>query len=238
MANTHFQFKQFKVEQSSAAMKVGTDGVLLGAWAPVNGCRYVLDVGTGTGLLALMIAQRDPLAIIDAIEIDANAAAQAKYNIINSPWPDRINIMHCSLQDFAKQKRPGYDLIVCNPPFFANSLKSPHAPRNLARHDVSLPLDELVKNAIRLLQQGGTIAIVLPPETFYVFEQLMRNLGFGTRQLLEIIPMQGKAPKRILAAFDRSGQDCLRDTLIVESTGRHGYSDEYKQLTKEFYLTF
>lgn len=238
MANHYFQFKQFKVEQHGAAMKVGTDGVLLGAWVPLDGARRILDIGTGTGLLALMMAQRNESAFIDAIEIDKDASVQAEANARLSPWSTRITVVNCALQEYARASGEAYDLIVCNPPFFSNSLKSPHLGRSLARHNVSLTLDELVACALPLLTHDGKMAVVLPTEQYIVFEKTMRGNGFSPKQILEIMPVAGKEVKRILSVFDRSDGDCLRSTLVVEIGGRHQYSENYKDLTKDFYLAF
>jgi tRNA1Val (adenine37-N6)-methyltransferase len=163
MSNTWFRFKQFTIQQERAAMKVGTDGVLLGAWAsvPLPGGR-VLDVGTGTGLIALMIAQRTVNVEVDALEIDPSSALQAKENFRNSPWRERLSCMHVSFQDYAARCKTQYDLLICNPPFFSASSKTPSSEKNLARHDDSLGLDDLFKGAVGLMKKNSLISLILP----------------------------------------------------------------------------
>lgn len=238
MANKYFQFKQFKVEQHGAAMKVGTDGVLLGAWAPVAGCSRMLDVGTGTGLLALMCAQRNTDVMVDAVEIDPDAAQQALRNVAASPWSDRIKVVCTSFQQFAQNEALQYDLVVCNPPFFSNSLQAPEDGRNMARHDVMLPLPDLARNAAKILNHSGVLAVVLPPGQMQVLHDLMSELGFTPSRYLNVVPAPGKLVKRMLCLFSRTAGTLVVEELVVESDGRHGYSPEYKELTQDFYLAF
>ncbi len=163
MPNTWFRFKQFTIEQQHAAMKVGTDGVLLGAWTsvPDPGGR-VLDVGTGTGLIALMIAQRTKDVWVDALEIDPLSAGQAKENFQDSPWKDRLNCIHSSFQDYAIQNNDRYDLIICNPPFFSGSMKTDSKEKNLARHDDSLSLGEIFRGSVPLMKETTILCLILP----------------------------------------------------------------------------
>lgn len=228
-----FQFKQFTVHQDRAAMKVGTDGVLLGAWAEPDKARFVLDIGTGTGLLALMSAQRNPEASIDAIEIEPEAAVQAQENVNNSPWADRIRIHPISLFDFFPPQT--YDCILCNPPFFNNSTKNPDASRTLARHSDSLPHGALLGAVVRLLQENGFFYIILPTEEATAFIRLAGEHGLHLSRLTRVLPNPGKAPKRYLMKFGFANIPAQTDELVIEIS-RHEYTPEYIQLTRDFYL--
>jgi tRNA1Val (adenine37-N6)-methyltransferase len=238
MANTHFQFKQFTVNQQGAAMKVGTDGVLLGAWTPVDNCSRIIDIGTGTGLLALMCAQRHSTAAIDAVEIDASAALQAQENFDLSPWGNRLTVHCADVCDFAQPAMGKYDLAICNPPFFVGSLHAPDKSRTAARHDLHLSLPELSSAVAKLLATNGRFAVVLPPDQMCSLAVLLKDFGFYPSNYLNILPTPTKPVKRVMALFVRGDGATLAEDLIVETNGRHGYSDAYKLLTKEFYLAF
>lgn len=237
MPNTWFQFKLFTIEQERAAMKVGTDGVLLGAWTsiPESGSR-ILDIGTGTGLIALMLAQRSQEAEVDALEIDPSAAGQAEDNFKNSPWKDRINCFFTSFQDYSSQCDFLYDLIICNPPFFSASVKTPSKEKNLARHDDSLSLGDLFRKALPLMKKTGILSLILPAEKeAQVFDLISKHQIYCTR-LTRVIPTPGKPIHRLLLECSFIPGKCIEDELIIESGGRHMYSDKYKKLTGEFYL--
>ncbi len=218
-------------------MKVGTDGVLLGAWSSIPlRCEYALDIGTGTGLLALMIAQRTSDTLIDAIEIDRSAAFQACENIQNSKWKDRIMIHPRSLQDFTKTKTGKYDLIICNPPFFTRSKKTPSIERDLARHDSELPLSELFHYTSLTISDHGKFSLILPAgkeeETF----DLASENSFYCHRITKVLPTPLKKVKRLLLEFSKEPASLKEDELIIEEFGRHGYSKEYRELTSDFYL--
>jgi len=235
MANPYFRFKQFTVYHDRCAMKVGIDGVLLGIWACIDNTTQILDIGTGTGLIALMLAQRST-ATIDAIDIDTNAAMQASVNITSSPWAQRIAVQEISLQDYAKSTSNRYDLIVSNPPYFVNSLKNPTADRSLARHTDSLTHEELIVHAMALLQPTGRICMILPVieavkcEAFAIFRGLYCN------REVRVIPKPEGEVKRIMLEFNT--QPCLKtiSELTIESNERHCYSEEFSALAKDFYL--
>ena len=232
MPNPYFCFKQFAIYQDRCAMKVGTDGVLLGAWTNCEGAKQILDVGTGTGLIALMLAQRSN-AFITAIEIDENAAKQASENAANSPWGNRVIVKKCALQDFTSDIE--FDLIVCNPPYFNNSLKSPADNRNLARHTDSLSINDLLQNSLRLLSASGRLCVILPAdETNFCIEQSSQKGLFCTRST-KIKPLPNSDVKRILLEFSRTEKEYFEDFLIIEKN-RHEYSEEFKKLTDEYYL--
>jgi tRNA1Val (adenine37-N6)-methyltransferase len=236
MANDYFQFKQFNIQQDKCAMKVGTDGVLLGAWVSAGLCRAILDVGTGTGLIALMLAQRSP-AGIDAIDIDGDAVGQASENIASSVFANRIRVFHTSFEEYATKTHRMYDLIVSNPPYFADSLKSPDTKKNLARHTDTLPLSSLLSGTKPLLAPDGRIALILPCQREKeLMETALENKLNIIRQTM-VMPLPDALPKRLLVELsaDLSAAPCRSDTLVIEE-GRHQYTADYRQLTKDFYL--
>jgi tRNA1Val (adenine37-N6)-methyltransferase len=217
-------------------MKVGTDGVLLGAWSEVANAGRVLDVGTGTGLIALMTAQRNPNAEIDAIDIDPDAAGQAKENAIRSPFGSQINCIHCSLQDFGKQTGKKYDIIVSNPPFFAHSVKSPQRGRVLARHAGNLPADDLIKTASSLLSGKGKISLIYPYECKAELMALAEENALFLSRITQVFSTPASLPKRILAEFSKcASPPPAEENLIIEEE-RHVYSDDFTALVKDFYL--
>lgn len=229
-----FHFKQFTIQQDRTPMKVGTDGVLLGAWAEVDKAGHLLDIGTGTGLIALMAAQRNPTARIDAIEIEPAACGQARENILATPWHSRIQLVQTALQDYFPTIQ--YDCIVCNPPFFNHSTPTPDKGRTLARHSDSLPHPELIRHVARLLKKDGQFSVILPvPEGL----DMIRNaIAYQLHpvHLTEVLPNPGKSPKRYLIAFRfNPTTPLIKDQLVIEFS-RHQYSPEYIRLTKAFYL--
>ncbi len=237
MAYNYFQFKQFTILQEHSAMKVGTDGVLLGAWAHGEQATHILDIGTGTGLIALMLAQRSN-ALIDALELDEAAYHEARHNVAQSPWPERINIWHGSFQDFAKQAAPSYDLVVCNPPFFNHSLKASSEQRTKARHTDTLTTTDIFSGVQGLLTPNGRFEVIIPAENLTAYKQSVAQHQCYLNHLLWIKPTPEKDAKRVLCSFSKTPFPLNEETLIVESGGRHIYSEEYKKLTKDFYLGF
>lgn len=236
MANPYFRFKKFTVYHDKCAMKVGTDAVLLGAWADTSFCRNILDIGTGTGIIALMLAQRSQ-ATVEAIDIDKEACVQATKNAAASPYTERIKVVHASCADFAasnQQKR--YDLIVSNPPYFINSLKCPDNKRTVARHTDTLLLSDLIREAQTLLSPSGRIALVLPYERLEEVKALASANHLYICRQTDVIPTPGAAPKRLLVELSTTEENIKnRDTLTIEEA-RHQYTPEYIALTKEFYL--
>lgn len=241
-----FTFKQFVVHQSRCAMKVGTDGVLLGAWAHVASCRHILDLGTGTGLVSLMAAQRSRAHIV-AVDLDADAVAQAADNVAASPWSERISVLQADARTLGCEGSPWaesfpsgtpaplFDAILCNPPFFAHSLKSPDAARTMARHTDTLSFDELAHTAARLLAPRGELSVVIPYDRAHDMTVSTACNGlFATRQTL-IVPVQGGKPKRILMAFTREGAPHTPDTLCIHDA-QHRYTPSYVSLVEAFYL--
>ena len=232
MSNPFFRFKQFIVYHDLCAMKVGIDGVLLGSWATCKNLKYCLDVGTGSGLIALMLAQRSE-AFVHAIDIDENACKQAEINFNNSPFNNRLSFEHIAFQNFSSFVK--YDLIVSNPPYFTNSLKSPDNNRNIARHDEHLPLEDLFKKSASLLSPYGKAAFILP------FDQLETAIKFAINNQLFLCrkslvsSMQNHPPKRVLLEFSLIDQEVTEDSFYMGNT-KQSYSNLYLALTKDFYL--
>ncbi len=236
--NSYFQFKQFRIIQERSAMKVGVDGVLLGAWAVTSGANRMLDIGTGTGLIALMLAQKNASAQIDAIEIDRDACEEAAFNVQQSDWSDRIKLYCQSFQEFAAKTENKYDLIVSNPPFFSNGVKAPSETRAQARHADALPLDVLISGAAKLLNENGRIALVLPVEQLQGLENLAKINGFFLFRLCRVKPNPVKPDFRILVELANEPVACQEENLMIEFEKHHDYTPEYRELTKDFYLKF
>lgn len=227
-----FTFRQFHIEQDKCAMKVGTDGVLLGSWA--KGGKRILDIGTGTGLIALMMAQRFPDANIDAIEIDENAVIQATENVLRSPFTKQIVVKHCSLQTYSETKEK-YDSIICNPPYFVDSLKSNDNNRTVARHTDTLPFNELIKCAYQLLTPNGHFSLVLPVESYRILEPEAILNGFSVIKKVLVKTTPSKQPKRILVELGKVPDEYFSTTEYLQD-GAGNKSEWYKEITKEFYL--
>jgi tRNA1Val (adenine37-N6)-methyltransferase len=238
MANQWFRFKQFTIRQDQCAMKVGTDGVILGAWTGLKDTASALDIGTGTGLLAMMLAQRSAGLMIDAIEIDPSAALQAAKNVADSVFAGRIRVQHADFRKFAPKPGNSYDLVICNPPYFDSSYKSGRASRTLARHADTLNPGMLFSGAATLLNERGRISIILPSGQAASAIEHAGLHGLFPGRMLEVIPVPGAAPKRLCLEFSRVNAAPATQSLVVESGGRHGYSDAYRALTKDFYLAF
>ena len=235
-SNNYFQFKQFRVEQEQSAMKVGIDGVLLGAWANVDGCSQILDVGTGTGLIALMLAQRSE-AKITAIEIEKKAALEAAENVSVSPWNERIEVVHTSFQDFAKKCHEKFDLIVSNPPYFSNSFKAANSERTLARHNDTLPFSVLIKLASEMLSEHGRLALIVPGGAIQHLKDLAELNHLFLQHITAIKPKPGKSVNRALLEWGRK-QTALKEDCLIIYNRDNSFTEEYIGLTKEFYLKF
>lgn len=227
-----FRFKNFSISQDRCAMKVGTDGVLLGAWA--NGGSRVLDIGSGTGLIALMMAQRFPAASVDGVEIDHEAALQSNENASESPFAERIRIFESALQEFAPSAK--YDAIVTNPPFYAHHLASPDAARKVARQADTLHFTDIIDFSDKWLEPDGELSAVLPVESADEFSEAAFLRGFFISRFWKVRTVSRKPPKRCLVAFSKTRPqhyDC-GDALMLEDDGSK--SLWYKTLTADFYL--
>ncbi len=224
MSNTFFSFRLFTIHQEQCAMKVGTDGVLLGGWAA--GGQRILDIGCGTGVVALMMAQRFPDSQITAIDIDEGAYQQTVRNVSESPFADRVGVRLTSLQDLSTKP---FDAVVCNPPFFTNDLKGPDEQRNRARHTDSLPFSELFQNTRRLLLPEGVFSLVVPvrARSEIDFQSVLNGFYLISECAVKTTPV--KAPKRYLLSYSMTPQRCRHSELIIGS-------DDYKEMLKDFYL--
>jgi len=228
-----FRFKQFEVANVRSAQKVGTDGVLLGAWVALKATdRRILDVGTGTGVIALMMAQRASDALITAIDIDTESVAEATDNFLASPWQERLLAMEAPFQQM-----PGeYDLIISNPPFFIDSLKAPDDRRSAARHTDTLPHRDIISGAARLLSPQGRLAVIYPATEAEMFAGEALSAGLFPERICKVSTKAGAAPKRFLMELSREKKEPLIEELSIMSGG--DYTAEYKSLTSDFYLKF
>lgn len=236
--STIFRFKQFDVEQKGAAMKIGTDGILLGAWTPLDpSISSILDIGSGTGLLGLMLAQRSSVETIDAIEIDGNAYEQTVDNFEASPWNDRLFCYHASFAEFVDEIDQQYDLLISNPPFFKNTFKTNESSRNLARFQDALPFEELLAGANNLLKKEGKLFLIIPYyEEEEVVETAKKNYLFPEK-ITRVKGNPTAAFKRSLIFFGRKKVSFAENELFIEYE-RHQYSESYRELTKNFHTIF
>ena len=233
--NNFFRFKQFQIVQERAAMKVGIDGVLLGAWANFDGEKRVLDVGTGTGLLALMAAQRCS-GSIDAVELEPEAAAEALANFNNSAWKSRIKLVVCAFQNFETQEK--YDHIISNPPFFENSPKSANSKRAQARHSDSLSLSDLLMKAQKILAENGKISLILSADQEGRLRFLAYDLGLYIHRFCLVLPDETREPHRILVELSCSPGQTDEHRVTIRNSKSAEYTDQYRELTRDFYLAF
>ena len=232
-----FQFKQFAIKQDKCAMKVGTDGVLLGSWTPIhNHPRTILDIGAGTGLLSLMLAQRTHAEQIDAVEIDAEAHIQAVENFEDSPWGDRLFCYHAHIEQYAQEVEEEYDLIVSNPPFFSENYKTPSKQRDLARFQEALPLDLLIEVVEYFLSENGIFSVIVPLKEEDKIIYLAAEYALYPLKVTRVRGNETSELKRSMIAFSREKHELIPlDELTIEIK-RHQYTPDYKELTKDFYL--
>lgn len=236
MASTPFKFKQFEVQQDQCAMKIGTDSVLLGAWATTTHQPYsILDIGAGTGILALMLAQRCSAEIIDALEIDEQAYEQCVANFEASPWGDRLFCYHASLIEFITEIEDTYDLIISNPPFYSEDYKSGATQRDLARFKDAMPFEHLIAAASKFLSDDGKFVVILPFKEEDQFIQIVKSVQLYPNRILRVKGNSNSPIVRSLIEFSRSASDIISQDLVIEKE-RHNYTEDYINLTKDFYL--
>ena len=234
MNDSSFHFKQFTIHQEKSAMKVGTDAVLLGAWTDIDEAETVLDIGTGTGIIALMIAQKSN-ALIDAIEIEKNSCEQATENVTETKWKDSITIINISLQDYIKQCNKQYDLIISNPPYFDDSFKPPEESRSQARHTENLSFDDLVTGVKTLLHPEGKFYVILPLTEGKCFIEKMKVEGLFCNELVRVKSKQDRIEKRLMMQFSFTKSPIKESDLVIRKDDQN-YTDEYINLTKDYYL--
>ena len=238
MSDSKFSFKQFELRQELCAMKVGTDSVLLGAWANIPAQGRILDIGAGTGILSLMAAQRSTSAYITAIEIDAPAAQQASENIARSPWANRIEVANGDFIQMAEHFDHPFDAIISNPPYFEQSLLSPDAARTTARHTTTLRYDDIFRQARAIIAPEGNLSLVIPADLYTDVNNTAMLYGWGASRLTMVRTTPRKHPKRALCEWRRNHFAPCTELLLSIHTATGEYSNEYIELTKEFYLNF
>ncbi len=231
-----FDFKQFSVQQDRCAMKIGTDGVLLGAWVSLEKKpQSILDIGAGTGILSLQLAQRCFTETLDAIEIDEDAFEQCVLNFENSPWGDRLFCFHASAQEFASEIEEEYDLIISNPPFYSDTYKSEDNQRNTARFTDTLPFKDLVIFAYQFLSEKGIFALILPRKEEENFIALASEVGLFPKRICRVKGNLTSEVKRSLLEFTFEKIEIIKEELTLEIS-RHVYTEDYKKLVNDFYL--
>lgn len=237
--NSFFRFKQFTIHQDKSAMKVCTDACVLGAWAKLTDGARILDIGAGTGLLSLMMAQRFPLSRIDAVELDDEAFLQANENVGQSPFSDRIHVVHAAVQEYNTEIK--YDSVITNPPFFQSDLRSPDSKKNVAHHAGSLSFSELLDALDRLVSENGTFHILLPVDEGAVFLKKSIGLGWFLHKKLTLFHHEGKKPFRLVMTFHRTevvdnGQ--INEALCIYEPDGKTYHPAFRELMKDYYLIF
>jgi len=234
--NNWFEFKKFRIEQKASAMKVGTDGVLLGAWTSVKNESRILDVGTGTGLIALMLAQRCDAAI-DAVEIDEGACREAEYNFNQSPWRERLKVFSGDFLEYPGREDKKYNLIVSNPPFFINSLKTPDTKLALARHNVIMSVEQLVNKSVSLLETNGRLSLIFPYENLDLVKENARLAGFFVKRRTDVIAKPSKPAIRVMMEFSLTPvMPEINQILIKDESDQ--FSETFRKLTTPYYLNF
>jgi tRNA1Val (adenine37-N6)-methyltransferase len=236
MSNKPFIFKQFTVNQDRCAMKIGTDSVLLGAWASLKtNPNSILDIGAGTGILALMLAQRSVAELIDAIEIDDATYEQCVDNFEQSPWGDRLFCYHASLEEFVEEIEDQYDLIISNPPFYSENYKTQNSQRDMARFSDALPFEHLLECVSKLLSEDGIFSVIIPFKEEEKFTSLASEFHLFPNRILHVKGNETSENKRSLLEFSFRESTIKTEKLIIEIS-RHQYTQDYINLTKDFYL--
>ncbi|WP_044402002.1 tRNA1(Val) (adenine(37)-N6)-methyltransferase [Lacinutrix sp. Hel_I_90] len=243
MSNQTFKFKQFEVNQDQCAMKIGTDGVLLGAWASIEKQPFaILDIGSGTGVLSLMLAQRSSAEVLDALEIDAMAYEQCVDNFEGSPWGDRLFCYHADLAEFTEEIDDQYDLIVCNPPFYSEDYKTENTQRDLARFQEAMPFEHLIESVSKLLMKDGVFCTIIPFKEEDQFIALASALNLKVDKRTRVRGTINSEIKRSLLEMSfceparSDDKNVINTTELIIETTRHNYTEDYINLTKDFYV--
>jgi len=237
MANDYFIFKEFTINQERSAFKVGTDGVLLGACSDISEAGKILDIGTGTGLIAIMAAQRTHASII-AIEPETGSFEQAVENVKDCKWRERITVIRTDINSFSAENEQKFDSILTNPPYFRDSLRNPDEAKSSARHTFSLSPDDILKACSKLLDPDGNLQLILPYEEGTLFIAEASGYGFFCNRIIKVKPNPTGKIIRLIMKFERTKRPVHEKFLTIETGVRHQYTEEYKEVTKEFYLNF
>lgn len=236
MPEQHFRFKAFAIKQDGSTMKVGTDGVLLGAWASVEEAKTILDIGTGTGVIALMLAQRTKNAEIHGVEIDEASYLQTEENFSNSPWKERMRVFNMPIQEFAEATEQRYDLIVSNPPFFTGGTLSNNSNKQSVRHTIKLPHGDLLQSVRKLLVKKGKFCVVLPYLEGLRFKEMAQSAGLFCNKVTGVKPNMHKQVERLLLEFSYQPKEYQYTELSIAKSESSEWTEEYKKLTADFYL--
>lgn len=240
MPKPDFEFKQFSIHHDKCAMKVNTDGIILGAWVDLTQCHRILDVGTGTGLIALMVAQRNAHSPshITAVEIDHDAAQQAQENVAASPWPKTVEVIHGDVMQWRTSQR--FDHLISNPPYFANALINPSQQKTTARHQNSLTLPQLLTKAHELTTDKGKLSLILPAEIMVKLLQISHDYGWFKKRVLNIKHNKDRQILRMCVEFTKLSQENgrMEEKLLPIRNEDNSYTHDYKRLCREFYLQF
>jgi tRNA1Val (adenine37-N6)-methyltransferase len=230
-----FTFKQFIIEQDQCTMKIGTDAVLLGAWADVQNATSILDIGAGTGIIAIMSAQRNAEARVVAVEIEASACQQARENMASTHWSSRLSVVQSSIQEYAQEATHGFDAIISNPPFFTGGTFSHNQDRNNVRHTIKLPNGDLLLAARKLLNPNGKFSVILPYIEGLRFVEMAKNYHLFCTRITEVMPKPDKGVERLLLEFGHIEKPIVKDILVLKQENE--FSEEYVQLAGAFYLS-
>ena len=233
-----FYFKKFFVNHENCTLKVGTDAVLLGSWTEVQDAKKILDIGTGAGILALMMAQKSNAdVIVDAVEIDLSSAQMAHHNFMNSPWKKNLSVTHMDIRDFAPARLKYYDLIICNPPFFEDCLRSNDNKNNLAKHNTKLNYRQLIESVNKLLKNDARFVVIIPYDRMdNLYSLCIETQLVHTKNTL-VVPVEGKKPNRVMMEWTKTNEflDCKQNMLCVRDRN-NVYTEDYLKLTKDFLL--